>query len=156
MNDKEFFAYQHDLNAEMYSHAHGYIQGLVVAGYAGVFFLWDQLKGEASPWVWALAGLLLALSLGIYLIWEIFAFLFRQRVAMDFAHRIVSSQDIGREEFYRLGEETKRKLRQFILPMRRWWAAAMVGVVAPLVAAWILIGGLFVVRVIRVLAAWIG
>lgn len=156
MNEKEFFEYQRDLNADMYSQAHGYIQGLVVAGYAGAFFLWDQLKEEVSSGVWALAGLLLALSLGIYLTWEIFAFLFRQKLAMDFALRIVSSEGIGRDEFYRQGEETRRKVRQFLFPMRAWWAAAMVGIVAPLVAAWVLIGSLFIVRLFRALTAWVG
>jgi hypothetical protein len=154
MDDKEFFEYQRGLNADMFNFASGYLQALVVAGYAGIFFLWDQAKDWASPGVWAFAGLLLAFSLGAYVLWEVYAFLLRQRLAMDTAVAITEAEGVGsREVFVEKTKKLTEDLRQSVRNTRRLWSVAMACIVWPLVAAWFLIGSLFVWRLIRTIAA---
>ena len=157
MDDKEFFEYQRGLNADMFNFASGYLQALVVAGYAGIFFLWDQTKDGVSLGAWAFAGLLLAMSLGVYVLWEVYAFLLRQRLAMDFAVAITEAEaeEVGaRQAYVEKSKKLVEDMRQSVRNTRRLWSVAMACIVWPLVAAWFLIGSLFVVRLIRTIAAW--
>ncbi|WP_213601249.1 hypothetical protein [Pseudoxanthomonas japonensis] len=156
MDDREFFQYQRETNAEMFNHGHGYIQGLVVVAYAGFFVLWDQAKDIANPGVWVLAGLLLTVSLGFYTAWEAFAFLFRQRLMMKMAQAITAGEAVPSKEAYLAAARAMRVgLQQFVRNFRTWWRAAMFCILAPLLAAWILIVSAFVIRLVRLLVAWI-
>lgn len=86
--DDDFIATQREFNREAFGFAHGYVQGLVVVGYAAMFFLWDKAEGRLPPALWSGVGLLLCISVGTYLAWEVFGFLFRQRVLMRQAFAI--------------------------------------------------------------------
>lgn len=155
MSDREFFQFQRDTVAEMFNHSHGYIQGLVVVAYAGFFVLWDQAKEFSSPAVWALAGLLLTISLGFYTAWEVFAFLFRQRLQMRMAQAITASEP-SREKYQLAAREMLDGLRQFVSRFGSWWRAAMFCIIAPLATAWILVVAVYVIRVLRYLMTWTG
>ena len=155
MSDREFFQFQRDTVAEMFNHSHGYIQGLVVVAYAGFFVLWDQAREYSNPAVWALAGLLLAMSLGFYTAWELFAFLFRQRLQMKMAEAITASEP-SRERYQFAAREMLDGLRQFVSRFAPWWRAGMFCIIVPLAAAWILVVAVYVIRVFRYVIAWPG
>lgn len=160
MDDKEI-AFKKELNAQMFGFAHGYIQGLVVVAYAGFFFLWDALEGRISSGFWALAGLLVGVSLTIYTGWEIFAFYRRQRIAMSMAERVEliaqatpDKRPAAIAAFQQAERDALEELVHFIPTLRKLWYPAMIGIVAFLAAGWAIVLGGYAVLLIRNIAAW--
>lgn len=154
--DEREFEQQKELNAQMFGFAHGYIQGLVVVAYAGFFFLWDALEGTISAGFWALAGLLVAVSLLIYTAWEIFSFFFRQRLAMKLAGKIADfARDRDVEKWAQAREETVKDLVRFLPRMRRWWYPAMIAIVGPLACAWVILICGYAIKLLRTIGVWV-
>ncbi|MGE0673507.1 MAG: hypothetical protein AB7O64_10650 [Methylibium sp.] len=58
------------------SHAHSYANVVVGIGYAGFYALWSLAEKGAYPSVRAFAGLAMALSLVIFVAWEVFTMIY--------------------------------------------------------------------------------
>lgn len=159
--DERQFEMQKELNAQMMGFAHGYVQGLVVVAYAGFFFLWDSAKDLMSPGFWALAGLLTGVSLLFYTAWEIFAFFFRQSIAMKQAARLeIFARDAKLDrakasaEWLEAGQGAIDELAQFLPKLRRMWHPAMIAIVVPLAASWLIVTGGYAIRLLRTISSW--
>lgn len=152
MEMKEYVEVQRDLNREAMGFAHGYIQGLVAVGYAAVFFLWDKSEDRLSPSLWSAAGLLLCVSVGVYLAWEVFGFLFRQYMLMRVALAVGKpGEEIDVANFQAKTAETVEKLKFFLPKMRALWYPAMFGIVMPVALAWAVVLLAFASDLLRLL-----
>jgi len=52
------------------SHA-SYTNLIIVAGYAAFFTFWSTLKNDLPKWLYAVSGLLIVLSLLVFIAWEV-------------------------------------------------------------------------------------
>lgn len=159
--DERQFEMQKELNAQMMGFAHGYVQGLVVVAYAGFFFLWNAAKDLMSPGFWSLAGLLAGVSLLFYTAWEMFAFLFRQSIAMKQAARLeIFARDAKLDrakasvEWLEAGQKAMEELAQLLPKFRRVWHPAMIAIVVPLTASWLIVMGGYAIRLMRTVSSW--
>jgi hypothetical protein len=68
--DKQVQAALEITNRMQSGHA-AYTNLVIAAGYAAYFTLWSTLKGDLPNWLYATSGLLITLSLLIFIAWEI-------------------------------------------------------------------------------------
>jgi hypothetical protein len=61
----------HDLVAKIYSQSISYTNLIMVVGYAGLLTLWSKLKPDLPPALFSLTGLLIGLSLVLFISWEL-------------------------------------------------------------------------------------
>lgn len=61
----------HDLIAKIYSQSISYTNLIMVVGYAGLLTLWSKLEPELPPALFSLTGLLIGLSLVLFISWEL-------------------------------------------------------------------------------------
>lgn len=151
--DADFIETQREMNRESFGFAHGYVQGLVVVGYAAMFFLWDKAEGRLPSALWSGVGLLLCLSVGTYLAWEVFGFLFRQRILMRQAFAVGKpGEEIDPEAFQAGMKRNLDDLRNLLPRLRAIWYPAMFGIVVPVALAWAIVLAAFATALIRAIA----
>lgn len=139
-----------EMNREAFGFAHGYVQGLIVVGYAAMFFLWDKTQDRLPDSLWSGVGLLLCISVGTYLAWEVFGFLFRQRVLMRQAFAVGKpGEEIDDEKFKIQTQRNLDDLRNLLPKLRAVWYPAMFGIVLPVALAWAVVLVAFAVDLIR-------
>lgn len=68
--DKQIEAFI-QLNEKMMSNATNYTNLIMVAGYAGFFAFWSTLTGKIPAWWFSACGLLITLSLTLFISWEL-------------------------------------------------------------------------------------
>ncbi|MDG2526583.1 hypothetical protein P6166_14595 [Stenotrophomonas sp. HITSZ_GD] len=152
--DDDFIATQREMNREAFGFAHGYVQGLVVVGYAAMFFLWDKAEDRLPVALWSGVGLLLCVSVGTYLAWEVFGFLFRQRVLMRQAFAVGKPGDeIDPQAFHAGMKRNLDELRSLLPRVRAVWYPAMFGIVVPIALAWAVVLTAFAVDLIQAICA---
>ncbi|KRA33799.1 hypothetical protein ASD68_12680 [Rhodanobacter sp. Root627] len=60
-----------ELTTRLQSNASAYTNLVMVAGYAGFFTFWATLSDKLPPWLYAVTGLLIIVSLLLFIGWEI-------------------------------------------------------------------------------------
>lgn len=141
---------QREMNREAFGFAHGYVQGLVVVGYAAMFLLWDKAEVRLPAALWSGVGLLLCISVGTYLAWEVFGFLFRQRVLMRQAFAVGKpGEAVDIDKFQAGMKRNLDDLRNLLPTMRAVWYPAMFGIVLPVALAWAVVLVAFAVDLVR-------
>jgi hypothetical protein len=152
--DNDFIETQREMNREAFGFAHGYVQGLVVVGYAAMFFLWDKAEVRLPVALWSGVGFLLCISVGTYLAWEVFGFLFRQRVLMRQAFALGKpGQDVDPEAFQGAMKRNLEDLRNLLPRLRAVWYPAMFGIVLPVALAWAVLLVAFAVDLVHAICA---
>ena len=88
-----------------YSQAQAYTNLIMLAGYASIFVLWTNSKGSVSPLIYFSSGILFAVSLAVFVGWELYGMhvrakgLFAIARSVDDPERFVSGiLDYQREE----------------------------------------------------------
>ncbi|CBA15153.1 hypothetical protein [Xanthomonas albilineans] len=148
----EFIETQREINRDAFEFAHRYVQGLVVVGYAAMFFLWNKTEGRMPPVLWSGISLLLCISVGTYLAWEVFAFLFRQRLLMRQASAVGKpGEEIDAEAFHAVMQRNLDDLRNLLPRLRAAWYPAMFGIVVPIALAWAVLLAAFAIDFIRII-----
>lgn len=69
-NDQQIEAFI-QLNEKLMGHATNYTNLIMVAGYAGFFAFWSTLTGKIPAWLFSTCGLLITLSLTLFISWEL-------------------------------------------------------------------------------------
>lgn len=82
MKNHELLNAQKELLAHSYGHAQAYTTVVLLAGYAGFFAVWTFLKQDLSKEQVFSSGLLIALSLSSYIIWEVYQSFYRSRTLL--------------------------------------------------------------------------
>lgn len=72
MRDQDPFDRQKEMLADTFSQARSYTNVILVAGYAGIFALWNAITKELTPATNLGVGLLVAISISTFVGWEIF------------------------------------------------------------------------------------
>lgn len=121
MDDRDFFRFQKEMLAELFSQARAYTNVVIVAGYAGAFAIWNFLSERLTPATGLSVGLLLCISLATYVAWEIYAMVQKQ---VSMAALRLAVDDFGRysSELKLHQEKNQLLLRRF----ERYWPIVMV------------------------------
>lgn len=59
------------LTERLQANSRSYTHLIVAAGYAGFFGFWSMLRKGMPPWLYAMAGLLITISLVLFIGWEV-------------------------------------------------------------------------------------
>lgn len=78
------------INAATYSSAMAYTNLIIIAGYGAMFTVWSFTKAFLSPWIAQTAAILLIVSIGIFIGFEVFKMWSAARSMMSFTRTIGS------------------------------------------------------------------
>lgn len=121
MEDRDFFKQQKDMLADLFNQAQAYTNLVIVTGYAGAFAIWNFLSDKLSPATGLCVGLLLCISLGTYIAWELYGML-QKRISM--MALIKSVDNFGR---YSAEVEAYQDRNQLVLRrFERYWPVTMI------------------------------
>ena len=116
MINRELLNAQKELLAHSFGHAQAYTSVVLLAGYAGFFAIWSFLKNDLSKVQTFSSGLLIALSLSSYIIWEVYQSFYRSRSLLGLATAIEHPENL--EE---LLAEYRRLERDRVIWLGRVW-----------------------------------
>lgn len=103
--------------------------------------------------MWSGVGLLLCISVGTYLAWEVFGFLFRQRLLMRQAFAVGKpDEEVDLDKFQTGMKQNLNDLRNLLPKMRAVWYPAMFGIVLPIALAWAVVLVAFAVALFRAIS----
>lgn len=105
-----------EISADQFSQARAYTNVLLAAGYAGLFGLWSILKDSVSSQATVICGLLISLSLAIFLLWELVGMFARHQTLAEM-NKLFSSGD----EFDSLAQNHAVRMRNFNITLLRIW-----------------------------------
>ena len=92
-----------------------YTNLIMVAGYAGYFAFWSTLVTKMPQWVFALCGLLMTLTLTLFIAWEIIKAFWTGR----YFHQV--QEILGKPRGSRTLSELQAVGSKFSAKGRRWW-----------------------------------
>ena len=96
MTNQDLWNAQKELLAHAYGHAQAYTTVVLLAGYAGFFAIWSFLKQDLSKGQVFSSGLLIALSLSAYIIWEVYQAFHRSRALMGLNKALLDIQNFDK------------------------------------------------------------
>ena len=110
LRDQDPFDRQKEMLADTFSQARSYTNIIMVAGYAGIFALWNAITKELTPETNLGVGILVAVSITTFVGWEIFG------LAQRFA--AMSSMRRSLDNPARAADEMERYKARAILALR--------------------------------------
>ena len=125
MTDRELLDAQKELLAHTFSQAKAYTNVILVAGYAGVFAIWSFLKDDLTKATAFSSGLLISISLALFIAWEVYSMFFRSQSILGVARAL---EDPDRFEQLMLDYRTSEQER--IIRYGRIWLIQLPLVVA--------------------------
>jgi len=112
--DKQVDALIH-LQEKQMNHQASYTNLIMVAGYAGYFAFWSTLVTKLPQWIFALCGLLMTLSLTLFISWEIIKAFWTGR----YLHQV--QKILGKPRGRQTLSEVQTLGSTFSAKGRRWW-----------------------------------
>ncbi len=88
MINREIIDVQKELLAHTFSAAQSYTNLILVAGYAGFFAIWSQLGADMTKATMFWSGLLISLSIGGFIAWEMYGMITRSRSMLGIARAV--------------------------------------------------------------------
>jgi hypothetical protein len=148
MIDRDQLNVQKELLAHAYSQAQAYTNVVLLAGYAGFFAIWAFLKPDLSKSQIFWSGLLIALSLGTYVLWEVYQSFFRSQSLLGLSRAV---QDPA--NFQRLFIAHKRAEQERVIRFGQAWLVAftvtvVAGVAAIGILLWAFVSTLWALHVV--------
>ncbi|NTV05451.1 MAG: hypothetical protein HGA59_02950 [Chlorobiaceae bacterium] len=116
MVDKELLNAQKELAAHTFDKAQAYTNVVLLAGYAGFFAIWSFIRPDITNEQVFWSGLLIALSLTAYMLWEIYGSFYRSRSLLCLA-KAVNNPD----KFHELLEQHKLDEQARIIFLGQIW-----------------------------------
>jgi hypothetical protein len=116
MVDKELLNAQKELAAHTFDKAQAYTNVVLLAGYAGFFAIWSFIRPDITKEQVFWSGLLIALSLTAYMLWEIYGSFYRSRSLLCLA-KAVNNPD----KFHELLEQHKLDEQARIIFLGQIW-----------------------------------
>jgi hypothetical protein len=116
MKNQELWNAQKELLAHSYGHAQAYTTVVLLAGYAGFFAVWTFLKQDLSKGQVFSSGLLIALSLSSYIIWEIYQAFHRSQALLGLNKAVLDPKN-----FDTLLAEYKKTQQDRTIRLGRIW-----------------------------------
>ncbi|GLH20055.1 hypothetical protein BR1R3_27970 [Pseudomonas atacamensis] len=103
------------LQEKQMNHQASYTNLIMVAGYAGYFAFWSTLVTKLPQWIFALCGLLMTLSLTLFIAWEIIKAFWTGR----YLHQV--QKILGKPRGRQTLSELQTLGSAFSAKGRRWW-----------------------------------
>ena len=119
MINRDLLNAQKELVAHTFTQAQAYTNVVLLAGYAGFFAIWAFLKPDLSKGQVFWSGLLIALSLATYVLWEVYQSFSRSRSILGLANAVATP-----ERFHELLERYRVAEQDRLIQMRRAWVVA--------------------------------
>lgn len=82
----------HELIATLHSQSVSYTNLIMVVGYAGLLTLWSKLKPDLPPMLFSITGLLIGVSILLFIVWEVIKMVGGQREVRRLRGALVGSQ----------------------------------------------------------------
>jgi hypothetical protein len=120
-----------------YDKSVAYTNIFMVGGYASFFAVWSKVYDDFSKFYMGLAGVLMFISLLVFIVWELYKMIFYSTNLKEL-YRVLQETDpvkFNEKLKKRQIEEKKRGLEQ----VRLWWLVLVVTILPALLAAGILI-----------------
>jgi uncharacterized membrane protein len=107
---------QKELLAHGFSQAQAYTNLILVAGYAGFFAMWSQVGEDLTKVSRFWSGLLIAISLSGFILWEIYGMIVRSRAMLEIGRAVAEP-----ERYEQLIKEQRLKQRDRVIKIGRVW-----------------------------------
>lgn len=120
MINREVLNAQKELLSSTFSQAQAYTNVILVAGYAGFFGIWTQMANEITKATKFWSGLLISLSIGGFIAWEVYGMVMRSKSLLGIARAV---NEPGR--FEELILEHKAKEQDRMIQFGRVWLIAL-------------------------------
>ena len=78
-----------DVYGRLFDRAAAYTKGVIIAGYASIFAVWGFTRDLMPPTLSAISGLLLLVSSGTFVLWEVFSNIRNARLFRGIAKRLL-------------------------------------------------------------------
>lgn len=113
-----------ELMDKQHAHQSAYNAVIIGVGYAGFFALWNLVKGGDRPGLYAFAGLMIALSLMLYVGWEVGQMIYRTLQLQRITRQLETNPRIDALQAFAEG------MRGIERSAFRWWKIVLVPCVA--------------------------
>jgi hypothetical protein len=120
-----------------YDKSVSYTNLFMIGGYASFFAVWAKMYDQFSKFYMGLAGVLMFISLSVFIVWELYKMIFYSTKLREL-HKILEEKDpnifhakLNQQQI----NEKKRSLEQ----VKIWWLVLVVTIIPALSAAGILI-----------------
>lgn len=124
MINREILEAQKELLAHTFSQAQAYTNIILVAGYAGFFAIWSFIRQDLSKQQIFWSGLMISISLAVFIAWETYGMFFRSRSVMGIAKAVNDPPN-----FERLLLTHQKNEHERIIRFGRVWIVVLVVVV---------------------------
>lgn len=121
MESQDLLEAKKQILAESFSQARAYTNVIILAGYAGIFAIWNFTRDFLDPSVALSSALFLTLSVSGFVAWEIFAMIVRGRSMLGLS-RAVNNPD----RFEELLREHQENQHAVAIWLGRLWIVALV------------------------------
>lgn len=143
MVDQELLNAQKELTAHTFDKAQAYTNVVLLAGYAGFFAIWSFIKPDITKEQVFWSGLLIALSLTAFMLWEIYGSFYRSRSLLGLAKAVNNPA-----KFHELLEQHKIDEHARIIRFGRIWVVVfgftvLTGFSAIGILLWAFVSGLW-------------
>lgn len=117
MVDRDVLEAQKELTAHAFGQAQAYTNVILVVGYAGFFAIWSFVKADMTRAQVFWSGLLIALSLTAFILWEIYGAFYRSRSLLSLARAVNDPSN-----FEKLIAQHRSEERTRVIWLGRVWA----------------------------------
>ena len=120
-----------------YDKSVSYTNLFMVAGYASFFTIWAKMYGQFSKFYMGLAGVLMSLSLCVFIVWKLHKMIFHSTYFSDL-YKVLEEKD-PKEFFAKLNQQQINEKKRHLEQIKIWWLVLVVTIIPALCAAGILI-----------------
>jgi hypothetical protein len=123
------------LNEKLMSNSTNYTNLIMVAGYAGFFAFWSTLVGKVPAWLFLSCGLLITVSLTLFVGWEII------KMFWSASHMRKTQSILAQSRRQAVVADYEKAIQKFNAEAQRVWMAFLIpSVLTGVLAAVVLIG----------------
>lgn len=120
-----------------YDKSVSYTNLFMVGGYASFFVVWTKMYDQFSKFYMGLAGVLMFISLIVFIVWELYKMIFYSTNLRDL-HKLLEEKD-PKEFNVKLSKQQINEKKRTLEQVKIWWLVLIVTIIPALFASGILI-----------------
>lgn len=120
-----------------YDKSVSYTNLFMVGGYASFFIVWAKIYDQFSKFYMGLAGVLMFISLLVFIVWELYKMIFYSTNLRDL-HKVLEEKD-PKKFNVKLSEHQINEKKRSLELVKIWWLVLIVTIIPALFAAGIII-----------------
>jgi hypothetical protein len=134
---EEAIQFQIQVMSASYDKSVSYTNLFMIGGYASFFTVWAKMYNQFSKFYMGLAGVLMLISLTVFIIWELYKMIFYSTNLRDL-HKILEEKD-PKIFNAKLNQQQINEKKRILEQVKIWWLVLVVTIIPALFAAGILI-----------------